>query len=152
MQQIKIEKRIAEELAGIRKMAAFLPPGKANALLNKCGKIDKYARKAQAMVDAPTGSLFPTPAQVPAYSSTTEDIIARWNAKKEVLKALMAGRAISLENSQEFRTSQMHTIMCKIRREIREKGMPYTLCSREKRPDPKRPGFNEYYLIPKEDE
>lgn len=56
MQQIKIEKRITEELEGLRKLAAFLPQGKANALLNKCAKIGSYAKKAQAMVDAPTGA------------------------------------------------------------------------------------------------
>lgn len=152
MQQIKIEKRITEELEGLRKLAAFLPQGKANALLNKCAKIGSYAKKAQAMVDAPTGSLFPTPAQVPAYEPTNEDIAARWNAKKEVFKALMGGRVISLEHSQEFKTAEMHTIMCNIRREIRDKNLPWVLCSREKRPDPKRRGYNEYYLIPKEDE
>lgn len=43
--QLKIEKRIQEELEGIRKLAGLLPSGKANALLNKCSKIGLSYRR-----------------------------------------------------------------------------------------------------------
>lgn len=151
MQNLKFEKRIAEELAGLRKLAAYLPDGKARALLNKCDKISGYASKAQAMVDAPTGSLFPRPEAAPKYEPTQEDIAARYNAKKAIFQALMAGRVISLENAAEFKVSQMHTQISCIRRDIEDKRLPWVLCAREKRPDPKRRGYNEYWLVPKED-
>ena len=77
MQQIKIEKRITEELDGIRKLAALLPPGKANALINKCNKISGYARKAQGMVDAPVGVLFPQPVHAGYDARTQEDMAAQ---------------------------------------------------------------------------
>ena len=152
MQNLMIEKRIAEEVAGLKKLVPYLPAGKARALLNKCDKISSYASKAQAMVDAPTGSLFPRPQAGPNYEPTQEDIAARYNAKKAIFQALMAGRVISLENAAEFKVSQMHTQISTIRREIEDKRLPWVLCAREKRPDPKRRGYNEYWLIPKEDE
>lgn len=152
MQKMRFEKRILEEVDGLRKLAAFLPSGKANALLNKCDRITLLSRKAQALVDAPVGSLFPQPMAQRRYEPTNEDIKARYCARKAIFQALMAGRVISLEDSAEFRVSQMHTQMAGIRREIQDKGLPYVLCAREKRPDPSRRGFNEYYLIPKDNE
>ena len=152
MQTMKIDKRINEEVAGLRKLAAYLPAGKARALLNKCGKIERYASKAQAMVDAPTGSLFPSPEALPKYEPTNEDIAARESRNKAIFAALLAGRRISLENAAEFKVSQMHTQIAVIRRKIEDQRLPYTLCAQEKRPDPKRRGYNEYYLIPKDDE
>lgn len=152
MQKMKIDKRILAEVEGLRKLAALLPPGKGRALQNKCDTITTLARKAQALVDAPVGSLFPQPGQLPRYEATNEDIAARYSARKAIFNALLAGRVISLEDAAEFRVSQMHTQMAGIRREIQDKGLPYVLCAREKRPDPSRRGFNEYYLIPKDDE
>ena len=146
---LKIEKRIAEELDGIRKMATLLPAGKANALLNKCGKIGNYARKAQAMVDAPVGCLFPRETHA-GVIDTNEDIAARYNAKKAIFDAMTRGRRVSLENEAEFRTREMHTQICIIRREIREKNLPWILCDEEVRPDPARRGYKRYWLIPKE--
>lgn len=60
---IKVEKRILHELDGIRKLAASLPTkSKQLALINRCQKVAVYAKKAQAIIDAPTGTLFREPA------------------------------------------------------------------------------------------
>ena len=80
--QMKLEKRISEELDGIKKLAAFLPNGKANALLNKCNKIGSYAKKGQAMIDAPQGALFPQATHANYDGRTQEDLAALENAKR----------------------------------------------------------------------
>lgn len=147
---MKIEKRIAEELEGIKKMAALLPPGKANALLNKCSKIGGYAKKAQAMVDAPMGVLFPQPTHAAYDARTQEDMAAQYNVKKAVFEALKGGRKISLENSREFKTSEMHTTICLIRQDIRNKDLPWEMCDEWYRAEDSRRPFKRYWLIPKE--
>ena len=148
--QLKIEKRIQEELEGIRKIAALLPSGKANALLNKCSKIGSYARKAQALVDSPQGCLFPNETHA-GDITTNEDIAARYNAKKAVFEAMTRGRRVSLEDEEEFRTREMHTTICYIRKDIEAKNLPWVLCDREIRPDPSRRGYKQWWLIPKEE-
>lgn len=148
--QLKIEKRIREELDGIRKIAELLPQGKRNAVLNKCSNIYGYARKAQAIMDAPVGCLFPRETHA-GDINTNEDIAARWNAKKAIFEAMTKGRKLSLENEEEFKTREMHTQICNIRKEIREKNLPWVLCDEEVRPDPKRRGYKRYWLIPKEE-
>ena len=148
MQQLKIDKRIAEELDGIKKLAAYLPTGKANALLNKCAKIGAYARKGQALIEAPQGSLFPREVHA-GDINTNEDIAARYVARRAIFEA-MKTRKVSLEDSARFRVSQMHTQISCIRREIEDKGLPWILCDEEvRRPD--RRGYKRYWLIPKED-
>lgn len=148
MQQMKIDKRIAEELDGIKKLAAFLPAGKANALLNKCAKIGAYARKGQALIEAPQGSLFPREVHA-GDINTNEDIAARYVARRAIFEA-MKTRKVSLEDAARFRVSQMHTQISCIRREIEDKGLPWVLCDEEvRRPD--RRGYKRYWLIPKED-
>lgn len=148
-QTIKLDKRISEELEGIKKLAQFLPPGKANALLNKCAKIGSYARKGQALIDAPVGCLFPQETHAGTID-TNEDIAARYNAKKAVFEAMCRGRRVSLENEDEFRTREMHTTICYIRKDIKRKNLPWILCDQEIRPDPSRRGYKQWWLIPKE--
>jgi len=164
MQQIKIEKRIAEELNGLRKLASFLPSGKANALLNKCNRIGKYASKAQAMVDAskaqamvdaskaqamvdaPVGNLF---AQHANYDARTrEDIAAQAQYKKAVFLALCSGRKVSLKDAAEFHLSQMHTAIAQIRRDIAKSHPDMTLCDEWVRPEGSRP-FKRYWIVKK---
>lgn len=146
MQQIKIEKRITEELNGLRKLAAFLTSGKANALLNKCNRISKYASKAQAMVDAPVGNLFTRHASYDAR--TVEDIAAQAKAKKAVFAAMMGGRKIDLRNAAEFRLSQMHTCIAQIRRDIKHQHPDLDLCDEWVRPAGSRP-FKRYWIVKK---
>lgn len=148
MQTIKIEKRISEELDGLRKLAAFLPAGKANALLNKCARIGQYASKAQAMVDSPVGTLFP--ASHAAYDARTQDDIAQQaKAKKAVFQALCGGRKIDLTNGPEFRVSQMHTTITQIRRDIERKHPDLVLCDEWVRPEGKRP-YKRYWITKKQ--
>ena len=125
MQQIKIEKRITEELDGIRKLAALLPPGKANALINKCNKISGYARKAQGMADAPVGVLFPRPVHADYDARTQEDMAAQAKCKEAVFQAMKAGRKISIDNSREFKVGEMHNVVCCIRKDIDRKDLPW---------------------------
>lgn len=147
MQQIKIEKRISEQVESLRKLAEYLPAGKRNALLNRCAAIASYARKAQAMVDSPVGSLFP--ATTARYDARTqEDMAAQARAKAAVFAALCAGRKVDLTNAAEFHTSQMHTTITRIRRDIERRNLPYTLCDEWVRPEGTRP-FKRYWIIPK---
>lgn len=148
MNHLKLEKRITAELDGIKKLAAFLPKGKANALLNKCAKIGAYARKGQALIEAPQGSLFPREVHAPEVS-TNEDIAARYVARRAIFEA-MKSRKVSLEDAERFRVSQMHTQIHCIRREIQDKRLPWVLCD-EAVQRPGRRGYKRYWLIPKED-
>lgn len=142
MQKMKIEKRILAEVEGLRKLAAFLPAGKANALNNKCGKILGYAKKAQALVDAPR----------PPYHNESFD--ARDNvdiantAKKRgaLLAALMQGRVMSLENAQEIGTTAFATIMSQVRAEIEQKNLPFHLCDKWVYPGEGRCKYKKYWL------
>lgn len=148
MQQIKIEKRIAEELDGLRKLAAFLPKGKVNSLQNKCAKIYSYARKAQAMVDSPVYRI--TASQSAFYDARTEDdMVSQAKCQKAVFNALLGGRKIDLRNAAEFRVSQMHTTIAKIRRDIYRQHPELTLCDEWIRPEGTRP-YKRYWIIKNE--
>ena len=49
---------------------------------------------------------------------------------QKVLNAMIAGRHISLVNSEEFALSQMHTAICKIRKRILHNSLPYVMRDR----------------------
>ena len=149
MQQIKIVKRIAEELDGLRKLAAFLPSGKANALLNKCARIGKYARKAQAMVDAPVGTLFPKPTRADYDARDNEDIASTYSQRKKMWSLLLAGKVISIENADQIKTRAFASRMSEIRSEIRDKKMPYVLCNKWVYPGGGRSKYKKYWIIDK---
>ncbi len=149
MQQIKIEKRIAEELDGLRKLAAFLPSGKANSLLNKCARISKYASKAQAMVDAPVGSLFPKPHQEKFDARDNEDIASTYSQRKKMWAMLLAGKVISIEQADEINTRAFASRMSEIRSQIRDKNMPYVLCDKWEYPGGGKAKYKKYWIIDK---
>ena len=46
---------------------------------------------------------------------------------QKVLNAMIAGRHISLVNSEEFQLSQMHTAICKIRKRILHNSLPFVM-------------------------
>lgn len=148
MQKIKIEKRISEEVAGILKMADYLPAGKANALRNKLANIRKYATKAQAMVDAPVGNLFTQPVHANYDARTDADMASQEKCKKAVFLHMVSGGKVSLLDAHRFRVSQMHTTIAKIRKDIDRKKLPYILCDEWVRPEGTRP-FKRYWLIDK---
>lgn len=151
MQQMKIDKRIAEEVAGLRKLASFLPAGKANALLNKCNKIESYGRKAQAIMDAPVGSLFPKPTRANYDARDNEDIAKTYAQRKKMWNALLSGRIISIENADEFgRTKAFASRISEIRTEIRVQCKPYILCDKWEYPGDGRAKYKKYWLLDKE--
>lgn len=49
---------------------------------------------------------------------------------QKVLNAMIAGRHISLLNSEEFQLSQMHTAICKIRKRILHNSLPFVMRDR----------------------
>ena len=150
MQQIKIEKRITEELEGLRKLAQFLPSGKANALLNKCARIGKYAAKAQAMVDAPVGSLFPAPHRENYDARDNEDIGNTYKQRKRMWSMLLAGKTISIEQADQIGTRAFASRMSEIRSEIRDKKMPYILCDKWEYPGGGRSKYKKYWITEKQ--
>ena len=58
MIKMKLSRNVSRELAGIRRLAEALPPGKYRRLSNKCDKIQLVCIRAQARLDAPVGVLF----------------------------------------------------------------------------------------------
>ena len=144
MQAINIEKRFEERLAVIRRQAEFLPSGKRNLVLNNCAKLAIYAKKA--------GKQFATahhrgPVHQPWDARENQDFSNLSNQKKRIWAALLAGRVLSLENAQEFGTSQMHTHIANIRQEIAAKHLPYTLCDEWCHPGEGRSKFKKYWLV-----
>lgn len=143
MQRIDLEKRLTERIDDLRSYAKLLPAGRARALNNKCDALTLLAKKAAAQAMYPQRNLFD--------ARTQEDMAAQHNAKMAVFQAMMGGRRISLENAREFKVSQMHTVICKIRREIEDKNLPWVLCDEWIRKG-KGSGrtYKHYWLIPKE--
>ena len=58
---------------------------------------------------------------------TQKQIIDRYNAKKAIFDAMMNGRRITMFDSQEFAVSQMHTMICFIRKDIERKKLPWVM-------------------------
>lgn len=58
---------------------------------------------------------------------TQNQIADRYNAKRAIFNALKDGRHISFLDSKEFEVSEMHTQITFIRKEIRDKNLPYVL-------------------------
>ena len=118
MQAINIEKRFEERLAVIRRQAEFLPSGKRNLVLNNCAKLSVYAKKAGKQLATAHRR---GPVHQPWDARENQDFSNLSNQKKRIWAALLAGRVLSLENAQEFGTSQMHTHIANIRQEIAAK-------------------------------
>ena len=144
MQTINIEKRFEERLAVIRRQAEFLPTGKRNLVLNNCAKLATYARKAGKQLATAHRR---GPVHQPWDARENQDFSNLDNQKKRIWAALLAGRVLSLENAQEFGTSQMHTHFCYIRKEIAAKHLPYTLCDEWYHPGEGRSRFKKYWLV-----
>ena len=144
MQAINIERRFEERLEVIRRQAEFLPAGKRNLVLNSCAKLSAIAKKAGKQL---TTAHHRGPVHQPWDAREQEDFANLANQKKRIWAALLAGRVLSLENAGDFGTSQMHTCICKIRREIAAKHLPYTLCDEWYNPGDGRSKFKKYWLI-----
>lgn len=144
MQAINIEKRFEERLAVIRRQAEFLPSGKRNLVLNNCAKLSVYAKKAGKQLATAHRR---GPVHQPWDARENQDFSNLSNQKKRIWAALLAGRVLSLENAQEFGTSQMHTHIANIRQEIAAKHLPYTLCDEWCHPGEGRSKFKKYWLV-----
>lgn len=144
MQAINIEKRFEERLAVIRRQAEFLPSGKRNLVLNNCAKLSVYAKKAGKQLATAHRR---GPVHQPWDARENQDFSNLSNQKKRIWAALLAGRVLSLENAQEFGTSQMHTHIANIRQEIAAKHLPYTLCDEWCHPGGGRSKFKKYWLV-----
>ena len=151
MQQVKIEKRITEELESIRKMAALLPPGKGKSLLNKCDKILLTARKAQAMAEAPVGELFVRPTNAKYDARDNDDFANLASQRKKIWQELLAGRKVSIELLDEWNEHmEFHSRIAEIRKDIEVKNLPYHLCDEWVYPGEGRSKYKKYWLIAKE--
>ena len=144
MQVINIEKRFKERLEVIRRQAEFLPSGKRNLVLNNCAKLSVYAKKAGKQLATAHRR---GPVHQPWDARENQDFSNLSNQKKRIWAALLAGRVLSLENAQEFGTSQMHTHFANIRQEIAAKHLPYTLCDEWCHPGEGRSKFKKYWLV-----
>lgn len=80
------------------------------------------------------------------FEQTHKQIVDRYNAKKAIFEAMTQGRHISLEDSQEFAVSQMHTTICYIRKDIEEKSLPYEMKDRWIESGKYRKKIKEYWL------
>lgn len=69
---------------------------------------------------------------------------------QKVLNAMIAGRHISLINSEEFQLSQMHTAISKIRKRILHNSLPYVMRDRWITIGKNKVQCKEYWLEEKE--
>lgn len=149
MQTIKINKRLNERTEAMRRRiqrSRTMTDGEKNALLNGLNKITIWGAKASAQLERGRR-------RHAAYDARTqEDFAAQDKAKKAVFAALMQGRRIDLTNASEFQLSQMHTTICRIRKDIDRKALPVTLCDEWIRPADGRRPYKRYWIEEKEEE
>ena len=100
----------------IKKLARDLPPGKGHQIMNRCSRINVLIRKT---TDMDIEDNF-----------TSRQIADRYNAKKAVFEAMCQGRKVSFLDSREFEVSEFHTTICKIRKDIDSKSLPWELKDR----------------------
>lgn len=142
MTPIKIDKRVKEQTDSIRNRvlkSKTISSGDRNAILNRLEDIERWARKTQSQQER--GHY-----RTAAYDArTNEDIAAQEKCKKAVFEAMLNGRHVDLRNSHEFRVSQMHTTIHKIRRDIERKHPDLVLCDEWLRLEGTRP-FKSYWI------
>ena len=96
----------------IHDLARDLPPGKRHQIMNRCSKINLLIRKSKDMTED---------------NFTSQQIDDRYNAKKAIFEAMTKGRKVSFLDSREFEVSEFHTTICKIRKDIDSKSLPWEL-------------------------
>ena len=97
----------------IHDLARDLPPGKRHQIMNRCSKIKLLIRKSKDMNKED--------------NFTSQQIADRYNAKKAIFEAMTKGRKVSFLASMEFEVSELHTTICKIRKDIDSKSLPWEL-------------------------
>ena len=135
------DKRIVEVLEAMRRDADTYPRGERNRAINRIGKLNSLLRRKTAR----EGSEF---IEVPGPSSA--DVAARYEARKAIYNALKEGRHLTLKDSEEFRTSEFHTDICKIRKRLERTDSQLEMRDRWVEPLGGGARFKEYWLEEKE--
>ena len=95
---INYAKRTAEQTAIIKRIAATLPAGQKNSLLNAAGKLELLARKE---------------IEIPVQKQPAQDaILDHYASTKAIVSALLAGRKLSFLDMREFNTCEFHSRIC----------------------------------------
>lgn len=97
----------------IHDLARDLPPGKRHQIMNRCSKINLLIRKSKDMNRED--------------NFKSQQIADRYNAKKAIFEAMTQGRKVSFLDSREFEVSEFHTTICKIRKDINSKSLPWEI-------------------------
>ena len=113
--RMKIDKRVDEHIAAIRRIAEELPTGKKNRLLNRCDRLAMVCRR----MDDPR-----TPEEM------NEDIKGHYQTTKKIIAALISGRSLSYKDMREFHTVEWHTRIDEARTIIAKRYPEYTFCSK----------------------
>ena len=100
----------------IQEIAKGIASGKRHQIQNRCSRINVLIRKTK---DMDTEDNF-----------TSRQIADRYNAKKAVFEAMCQGRKVSFLDSREFEVAEFHTTICKIRKDIDSKSLPWELKDR----------------------
>ena len=114
-------KRITEQTARIRRVAATLPIWQRHALLNACDGIELHARRQQQRIPE-------TDNRTPAQQS--EQVAEQYNTAQRIVAALLSGRTLSQRNSAEFKTTAFHSRIADARRILARQYPDRYLCSR----------------------
>lgn len=108
------QKRVTDLLQEIRRATDDLPEGKQRLILNRVNRLAMVVKKSPEQ-------------DITLIGETHEQIAERESAKMAIFQAMCNGREITLEDSKEFRVSQMHSQMCYIRKMIQKKNLPFSL-------------------------
>ena len=111
----KYDENLIRIMREIQQAAQGLPSGKKHPIINRCSK-------AIMIINKKTNTTMVT-----EDNFTSQQIADRYNAKKAIFEAMTQGRKISFLDSREFEVSEMHTIICKIRKDIDSKSLPWEL-------------------------
>ena len=111
----KYDENLIRIMREIQQAAQGLPSGKKHPIINRCSK-------AIMIINKKTNTTMVT-----EDNFTSQQIADRYNAKKEIFEAMTQGRKISFLDSREFEVSEMHTIICQIRKDIDSKSLPWEL-------------------------
>ena len=111
----KYDENLVRIMREIQEAAQGLPPGNKHPIINRCSKaimiINKKSNRIMATED----------------NFTSQQIADRYNAKKAIFEAMCQGRKVSFLDSREFEVSEFHTTICRIRKDIDSKSLPWEL-------------------------
>lgn len=140
---LRLDKRINEEVASIRKTLDSIPdlrPGVKRAINNRLSALTMWGRKGMARLERGI-------ARHSAYDARTADDIAEQEKKKKgVFLALLSGATLDMTCSDIFEVGEFHTVIHKIRREISQRHPDLQLCDEWCRPGNGRRPYKRYWI------